>query len=43
MTTHHYLWVDATEVTFLDGGLRNVKSFYEIQVLNTKARRMHFW
>ena len=41
MTTHHCLWVDATEVAFLDGGLRNTKSFYEIQVLNTNARRMH--
>ena len=33
MTSNHYLWVNATKVAFLDGGIRNVKSFYEVQVL----------
>lgn len=33
MTSNHYLWVGATKVAFLDGGIRNVKSFYEVQVL----------
>lgn len=32
-TSKHYLWVSATKVAFLDGGIRNVKSFYEVQVL----------
>lgn len=30
---HHYLSVEVTQVAFLDGGVRNMKSFYEVPLL----------
>lgn len=32
MTTNHYLW-DIIKAAFLDGAIRDVKSFYEVQML----------